>query len=77
MFPLKFDDEVRTVSKISAADFSPRHHELLSQIRYEQNELIIPDNQWRSLFLTVSIKSTLMTSGLNLGQQPLPVSGCS
>jgi len=49
--PLKFGDEIRVVSKIKAEDFTTTHHEILSKIRYNGYNLVIPDGAWRSLFL--------------------------
>jgi hypothetical protein len=51
MFPLQFDNEIKIVSKIKADDFTPLHREILGQIRYEENKLVLPNEKWRSIFL--------------------------
>jgi hypothetical protein len=51
MFPLKFGNDIRLVSKISADQFTPVHRETVSQARYEDGKLVFPDPQWMSSFL--------------------------
>lgn len=51
VFPLKFGNEVKTVSKIEQDEFSPLHREILTQAQYEQRNLAFPDERWRSVYL--------------------------
>jgi hypothetical protein len=51
MFPLKFGSEVKTVAKIVTDEFTPLHHEIITQVQYEAGNLVLPDPRWASIFL--------------------------
>jgi hypothetical protein len=50
-FPLRFDDNIITVTKIRADEFTSLHHELLAQMFYENKALKIPDSRWKTILL--------------------------
>lgn len=51
MFPLKFDNDVKIVNKISAREFTATHREIISQVLYEDRHLLLSNSQWRSTLL--------------------------
>ena len=50
-FALRFGDQVRSVTKIREQDFTPLHRDFLSQMRYEHDTLIFPDDRWNARYL--------------------------
>ena len=46
-FPLKFNNEIKLVTKIEANEFTQIHKNIISGIRYDGNKLIIPNQEWR------------------------------
>jgi hypothetical protein len=48
---MKFGDQVIPVSKIRATDFTAKHHDLLSNLRYEDQTIVCADSSWRFLYL--------------------------
>jgi hypothetical protein len=51
MFLLKFGNEIKAVRKISADEFSPAHREIVSQVRYENGNLVFVAPEWASTYL--------------------------
>jgi hypothetical protein len=51
MFDLKFGPHIVKVTKIRKEDFTPLHHDILSQMRYEPDTLIFPDDRWKARYL--------------------------
>jgi hypothetical protein len=51
MFPLRFDDTIREVDKITRNDFTPRHREIMEQAQFHDGNISLPDQQWRSILL--------------------------
>ncbi len=51
MFPLQFGNDIKLVAKIKADEFTALHKEVVSQARYENRNLIFPNDQWKSTFL--------------------------
>jgi hypothetical protein len=48
---LKFGHQIMSVEKIRDEDFTPLHHEILSQMQYQQDMLIFPDDRWQARYL--------------------------
>jgi hypothetical protein len=51
MFSLKFGHRVRRVSKIRASEFTSRHREIIEQVGYRKEELLLPQPDWLSTYL--------------------------
>jgi hypothetical protein len=51
MFPFPFEDQIKSVSKIRADEFTPLHHEILAQMHYHDFMLWFPDDRWRCRYL--------------------------
>jgi hypothetical protein len=51
MFALKFGQHIRHVEKIRPQDFTLLHHDILSQMRYEADTLLFPDDRWQARYL--------------------------
>ena len=51
MFALRFDQDIVQVSKIRDVDFTPVHHDVLTQMQYQAGRLILPDPRWHSQYL--------------------------
>lgn len=51
MFPLKFDQQIRSVTKIQAHDFTDAHREALMQARFQSGSLSLPDSRWATEYL--------------------------
>lgn len=51
MFPLKFGEETRVVTKITGEEFSAFHRETLAQVKYESGKLVFPHKRWQAIFL--------------------------
>jgi hypothetical protein len=50
-FPLNFNGEIRTVRKLKLGEWEPAHLQAIAQCAYEDKCLILPNNEWASLFL--------------------------
>jgi hypothetical protein len=48
---MTFRDQTRLVSKIQHQDFTPAHHDCLSQMQYVNSQLEFPDCGWQSIYL--------------------------
>ena len=51
MFALRFGPHTLPVTKIREEDFTPHHHDVLSEMRYEQDTLIFLDDRWQVRYL--------------------------
>lgn len=51
MFPLRFGNEIKLVSKITPDEFTPLHRNVIADVRYENRNLIFPQVEWTSIFL--------------------------
>lgn len=51
MFYLRFSDKIKYVNKINKDEFMPYHNEVLAQIKFDEGNLIIPNNEWYSTLL--------------------------
>lgn len=50
-FALRFGPHIVPVTKIREQDFTPFHHEILSQMRYEADTLLFSDERWHARYL--------------------------
>lgn len=51
IFPLKFGNEIKLVSKITRDEFTSFHRNIIANVRYENRNLVFPQTQWTSIFL--------------------------
>lgn len=51
MLQIIFDDKLRSVEKINKNDFTPYHHEVINNMKYDRRVLVFQDNNWSSILL--------------------------